>query len=127
MNRRWIAGAAVAVAAVLQGRGRPGGHALQRHRACESAVAQDCIKRPIAAGRGVTTRSVSAPSTGWVTASLAAAGGDWDVAIFDRATRRRVAGSAFFGASEVAQGFVVKGDEPWCRPAADGAARAPHA
>ncbi len=70
---------------------------------------QSCIARPLAAGRGVTTRDVTAPDTGWITASLQAAGGDWDVAVFDRATGRRVAGSAFPQAAEHAQGFALAG------------------
>ena len=35
--------------------------------------------------------------------------GDWDVAVFDAKTRRNVAGSAAFGSSELAEGFVRKG------------------
>ncbi len=112
MNRRWVVGLAAALAAATAGTGQAQAGTLYSGTVrAKSAVAQDCIKRPISAGRGVTTRNVSVPSTGWVTASLAAGSGDWDVAIFDRATRRRVAGSTFFGASERAQGFVAKGDE----------------
>ena len=32
--------------------------------------------------------------------------GDWDLALYDRADRQAVAGSTFFGASEVAQGIA---------------------
>ena len=50
------------------------------------------------------------PESGWVRAELDGAGsGDWDLAVFDRATRRLVAGSSSFGADEVAEGLAVKG------------------
>ena len=112
MNRRWIAGTAVAAAAMFAGTSQAQAGSLYSGTVrAKSAVAQDCIKRPIAAGRGVGTRSVSVPSTGWVTANLSAGSGDWDVAIFDRATRSRVAGSTFFGATEHAQGFVTAGQD----------------
>jgi Zinc carboxypeptidase len=35
--------------------------------------------------------------------------GDWDVAVFDAATKRRVAASAAFRGNELAEGFVAKG------------------
>lgn len=73
------------------------------------AVPQSCIASPLKAGNGVTTRTLTSPGTGFVTAKLRAARGDWDVAMFDRATHRRVAGSTYFGATEQAQGFALKG------------------
>ena len=73
------------------------------------AVARSCIDHELNGGRGYAQRSVTAPDSGWITARLTAASGDWDVALFDEATGRRVAGSAFFGASEIAQSFVTAG------------------
>src|SRR5688572_25881357 len=76
-----------------------------------AAVPRDCVSRPLAAARGVATRSVTAPATGWVTARLAgSAPGDWDLAIFERSTGRRIAGSASFGSNEVAAGLAAAGD-----------------
>jgi hypothetical protein len=77
----------------------------------DAAVARDCISRPLDAGPGVVTRGITVPTTGWVTARLTgSAPGDWDLAIFDRATGRRVAGSAAFGSNEVAAGLAAAGD-----------------
>jgi len=72
-------------------------------------VERSCIARALTGGGGYATRSVSVPEAGLVTARLAAGSGDWDVALFDSATGQMVAGSAFFGASEVAQGFAAGG------------------
>src|SRR4051794_23417791 len=59
---------------------------------------------------GTMTRTLTAPSTGWVTAKLDGAGGsDWDLSILDRRTGRLVAGSSSFTADEVAEGLAVKG------------------
>ena len=56
------------------------------------------------------TRSATAPQSGWVRAELDGPGaGDWDLAIFDRASGRLVAGSSSFGADEVAEGLAVEG------------------
>ena len=61
-----------------------------------------------ATGDGVVRRAVTTDATGLIWARLRAAGGDWDVAVFDGAGRR-VAGSAHFGALELAEGFVRGG------------------
>ena len=59
---------------------------------------------------GTMTRSLIAPSTGWVTAKLdGPAGSDWDLAILDRRSGRLVAGSSGFTADEVAEGLAAKG------------------
>jgi hypothetical protein len=77
----------------------------------DAAVARDCVAKPLAAGPGVVTRTVTVPDAGWVTARLTgSAPGDWDLAIFDRASGRRVAGSAAFGSNEVAAGLAGAGD-----------------
>ena len=57
------------------------------------------------AGAGVTRRGRRPRPPGAVTARLEPTAGDWDVAVFDTATGKRVAGSAFFGASEIAAGL----------------------
>ena len=72
--------------------------------------ASSCSERPLAPGTGVMTRSATAPQSGWIRAELDGPGaGDWDLAIFDRATGRLVAGSSSFGADEVAEGLAVEG------------------
>ena len=71
----------------------------------KSASARNCISG-VLTGASVATRSATVPSAGWVTARLRAGSGDWDLALYDRTTGKRVAGSTFFGASEVAQGMV---------------------
>ena len=70
---------------------------------------RSCIAAPLAGGPGVATRQVTAPVFGWVTARLDAPSGDWDLAVFDVADGRRVAGSTSFGAAEVAQGIAAEG------------------
>ncbi len=56
------------------------------------------------------TKMATAPQSGWVRAELDGPGtGDWDLAVFDRATSRLVAGSSSFGADEVAEGLAAKG------------------
>jgi Zinc carboxypeptidase len=59
---------------------------------------------------GTVTRTLTAPSTGWVTAKLGGpSGSDWDLAIYDRRSGRLVAGSSGFTADEVAEGLAVEG------------------
>ena len=106
MNRRWIAGTAVAVAALAAGTGQAqAGTLLASTATAGKAQPQNCIKRPLPAGPGVVRKSAKAGGVGFVTATLKAARGDWDLAVFDARTRQLVAGSANFGADERAQGF----------------------
>ncbi|MCW3010505.1 MAG: cpt [Solirubrobacterales bacterium] len=61
----------------------------------------------LAAGTGIAQRELRmAPLSGTVSAVLSGASGDWDVALFDKATGKAVAGAAGFGAAEVATGFA---------------------
>jgi len=73
------------------------------------AQRQSCIAGPLREGPGVVKRSVTVAESGWITARLSAGSGDWDVAIFDPKTSNRIAGSAFFGAKEIAEGFAAAG------------------
>ncbi len=61
------------------------------------------------AAAGVDTLRHTARATGLIRARLSGRGGDWDVGVFDARTGRSVAGSAAFGSSELAEGFVRKG------------------
>ena len=48
-----------------------------------SAAQRQCFERPAAGAAGVVSRQVAAPMSGIVGAKLNAAGGDWDLAVFD--------------------------------------------
>ncbi|MBA2792837.1 MAG: zinc carboxypeptidase [Thermoleophilaceae bacterium] len=85
------------------------GELLSTTVSAPDAAKRSCILRELKGGRGVATRSVTAPAAGSVTARLKASSGDWDLAVFDKETGRRVNGSAFFGADEVANGLVAAG------------------
>ncbi len=71
------------------------------------AVDRSCTHRNLSDAAGVAQRTVTMPVAGSVTARLSAAGGDWDVAIFNADGGRVVAGSAYRGSEEVASGFAV--------------------
>ncbi|MGH2981688.1 MAG: M14 family zinc carboxypeptidase, partial [Solirubrobacterales bacterium] len=74
------------------------------------AVAQSCTTRQLAPGPGVDSRTVTSPVPGLLQARLSAASGDWDLGVFSAATGARVAGSAYSGSSELAEGFVASGE-----------------
>jgi hypothetical protein len=67
----------------------------------------------LATGRaGVVQRRLTTTFAGMVRATLAAGGRtDWDLAIFDAATGRNIAGSAYTGTNEVAEGAVAAGTD----------------
>jgi Zinc carboxypeptidase len=81
--------------------------------ALAAAIVSLVLSAPALAGPdcpGAMTRTLTAPSTGWVTAKLdGPAGSDWDLAIYDRRSGRLVAGSSGFTADEVAEGLAAKG------------------
>jgi Zinc carboxypeptidase len=70
------------------------------------SVAQSCVDRPLPAGPGVAARTVSAPRLGLLQARLSAPSGDWDLGVFDAASGAAVAGSAYRGSRELAEGIV---------------------
>ena len=108
--RRLLAAFAALTLFLLAPASAVAGDILSTEISAANAVKRSCIEAPLSGGQGYATRSVTAPSSGWVSARLKARSGDWDLAIFNKATRQRVAGSAAFGASEIAQGFVARGD-----------------
>jgi Zinc carboxypeptidase/RTX calcium-binding nonapeptide repeat (4 copies) len=75
------------------------------------AVDRDCTTRELAGAPGVDSRSITAPSLAMIEARLDGTGGDWDVAVIDAESGATVAGSAYRGSNEVAQGFVTEGQE----------------
>jgi hypothetical protein len=107
---RPIAAGALALAALvaLGGGQASAARLLDADLSVPRAVQRDCIERPLGTRRGVVVRRATAPGLGAVTARLRGARGDWDLALFDAATGRRVAGSAASGREELAQGFVVR-------------------
>ncbi len=72
------------------------------------AVQRSCFERLAPGAAGVDTTRVTAPSSGLIHARLAGRG-DWDVGVFDAATRRRVTGAAGPRSNELAEGFVRQG------------------
>lgn len=119
--RYLLAGAAIAAALVLA---VPAGVASAATRAVSaSAAAPVACPTSVAPKRSSATYRVKAPAFGLVRVRLSAAGGDWDVGVFG-AKGRRVAGAASFGARELAEGFVRKGESlkvQACRIAGDSA------
>ncbi|MGQ0837900.1 M14 family zinc carboxypeptidase [Actinokineospora sp.] len=75
-------------------------------------VARSCFEKLLPGGtRGTDRREVTATVTGLVQARLAPRGngvGDWDVAVFDKATGAVVAASAALRSVELAESFVTK-------------------
>jgi Zinc carboxypeptidase len=75
-----------------------------------SAGGGSCTVRQSAGTRGVAVSRYTAVSDGAITAHLRGGGyDDWDLALFDAASGRRLDASLGFGANEVAQAVVHKG------------------
>src|SRR4051812_31768608 len=75
-----------------------------------SAGARSCATHQTAAARGVSLRSYVAKADGAITAHLRGGErGDWDLALFDAASGRRLDASQAWGANEVVQATVRKG------------------
>jgi hypothetical protein len=62
-------------------------------------------------GSGVAKRSLTALAPGIVSARLSDASGDWDLAVFDGQTGATVAGSAAAAGDELAEGYVLAGEQ----------------
>jgi Zinc carboxypeptidase len=72
--------------------------------------ASSCSERPLPPGPGVMTRSATMRHAGWVRAELdGPETGDWDLAVFDRASASLLASSSSFGSDEVAEGLATRG------------------
>jgi hypothetical protein len=84
---------------------------LDQRVTAEAAERRDCLDRAPAGARGVVQRRVEVPGSGIVAGRLQAASGDWDLALFDVRTGRRITGSAGFNATEVATGYAGGGRE----------------
>ena len=79
------------------------------HVVVPTAADADCSRRahPV---EGVAAIPLKARSDGYLTARLHASSGDWDLAVFRRSGGAAVAASAYRGATEVASGFVTRGE-----------------
>src|SRR4051794_36336423 len=75
-----------------------------------SAAGGSCTARQSAGTRGVAVSRYTAASDGAITAHLRGGGyDDWDLALFDAASGRRLDASFGFGANEIVQAVVHKG------------------
>ncbi|MGH2713223.1 MAG: M14 family metallopeptidase [Thermoleophilaceae bacterium] len=83
---------------------------LSKQVSAGSAVDRSCTERKLSGGSGFAQESVTMPTAGSVTARLNAAGGDWDVSVFEADTGQVVAGSAYRGSREVASGLAIAGE-----------------
>ncbi len=109
MHRTWaVLGGLCAVATSLTGPATAAADLIDTTLTSAQAQARECADKP-ASGTGVVQRTVTATASGLVRATLARGSGDWDLAVFDKASGRRVAGSAAFGADELAEGIAAKG------------------
>ncbi|MDX6650805.1 MAG: hypothetical protein QOJ97_2756, partial [Solirubrobacteraceae bacterium] len=85
---------------------------VERTLAAADAVPRACAQGLQRDAAGVATSAYRAPMSGFVTVRLASAGAsDWDLALFDAATGRRLAASQSFGSDEVTQTWVRSGQE----------------
>jgi Zinc carboxypeptidase len=103
---------AVALSAVLVGAGpASAGDLLRKDVSVPGAVDRSCTAGKLSSGAGYVQQTVTMPTAGSVTAQLAAASGDWDVAIFKAENSEVVAGSASRGARELAEGYAIAGQK----------------
>ena len=83
---------------------------VERGLVAKRTLASDCHARARRGARGIATTTWRAPMSGFVTVRLSGARrADWDLALFDAASRRRLASSEGFGSREVAQTWVTSG------------------
>jgi Zinc carboxypeptidase len=83
----------------------------ERTVSAADAQKRDC-RTEASGARGVATRSWTAPDDGFVAARLHGANGsDWDLALFDAATGRKLDASLAFRSNELAVTQVVRGQK----------------
>ena len=83
---------------------------LSKQVSAASAVDRSCTAGKLSSGAGYAQESVTMPSAGSVSARLTAAGGDWDLAVFEADSGQAVAGSAYRGSRELASGYAIAGE-----------------
>jgi hypothetical protein len=84
---------------------------VKRTLAAKKAAPRHCFGSIATGRRGVATTVYRAKMSGFATVTMAARRGDWDLALFDKRTRRPVASSAGYRAREVAQTWIGAGDQ----------------
>ncbi len=85
--------------------------AIEQTLSVADAQKRDC-RTPAAGARGVTTRSWTAPDDGFVAARLYGLGSsDWDLALFDAVTGRKLDASLAFRSNELATSQVARGQD----------------
>ncbi len=107
MNRS-ILGGLVALALPLTGPASAAADLIDTTVTATQAQPRTCAEKP-ATGAGVAQKTVTATANGLLRATLTAPSGDWDLAVFDKVSGRRLAGSASFGANELAEGVAANG------------------
>lgn len=104
---RLVAGAlTMTILAVLPGSASAATRLLTSTVSGSGTTAAACHRGVATTAPGVVTRTVRMPVLGLVSARLSGGRGDWDLAVFDRATRRLVGASSSVGSTELAQGFA---------------------
>ncbi len=83
---------------------------ILRERLIVPATADVSCSQRSHPGVGAAAVHLTARGGGYLTARLAAPSGDWDLAVLRRSGGGAVAASAYRGATEVASGFVRRGD-----------------
>jgi hypothetical protein len=106
--KRFLAGGLCALAASLVGPATAAADLIDTTVSSAQAQPRVCAAKP-ATGAGLAQRTVTATASGLIRVTLDGGSGDWDLAVFDKLTGRRVAGSASFGADELAEGVAAKG------------------
>ncbi len=88
----------------------PAAAAVSQKVTAATAVDRSCHARYADGAAGTQTVTATAPDNGLVRARLSG-NGDWDLGVFDASSGRTVAGSAGFASTELAEGFVKKGQK----------------
>jgi hypothetical protein len=108
-SRRTALGLAAVAATLATAAPASAAELLGESVSVDRPVLRSCVDRP--GGDGAVQRSVTAPASGWLTARLRAAEGDWDVAVFDEQSGDQLGGGASPGSEELAEVFVVDGQQ----------------
>ena len=83
---------------------------VQKQLTADKAVKRTCATT-LRSGkaRGIARTTYRAPMSGYVNVRLGGARGDWDLAVFDATSRRRMGSSQAFGSNELVQVWVTSG------------------
>src|SRR3712207_368631 len=101
--RRALALALTALAAAVPAAGAD--TVLTTGVSSDTAKFRRCHDRLAPGAPGVVTRGATLSASGLIRTELNAAGGDWDVAVFDRDTGRLLAAAAGPDGTELAEGW----------------------